>query len=332
MTSSSSPLLIDLLGGTIGTLTPPKDAPRDYGRKLTTAGVHAFTVTMGLYARDIRPILREFYDFDCVFEQVPDRVLQVRTADDILLARDTGRVGVIQGVQGLHFIEEETAFIPVLAKLGLRVAALTYNETTQFGAGCLEPRDDGLTLLGIRAVQELNRSKVLVDVSHAGCRTSLDIIANSSQPVVATHSNADAVTRSGRNLTDEQIRAIATSGGVIGISPYSPFIHKDGKARPDLEDVVDHMAYVARLVGAEHVAIGTDFFPHTKVKWENTTRRMYPGMVGPYLFEDLYAEGLADHPDMPALAPALARRGFSPAEVEGILGLNALRVLRAVWG
>lgn len=329
--ANATPLVVDLLGGPITMAAAPKDAPADYGRKLSNCGVHAFVTTMALYARDMRPVLREFYDYDCLYRQVPDRILQVRTVADILSAHQSGRIGIIPGVQGMHFIEDETAFIPILAKLGLRVAALTYNESTQFGCGCLEPQDHGLTLLGIRAVQELNRSGIAIDVSHAGYRTSLDMITNSRRPVLATHSNAFAVTPNGRNLKDDQIRAIAASGGIIGISSYSPMCHNDNKPRPDIDDVITHMAYVASLVGPQHVGLGTDFFPHTKVKWENTTRRMYPGMVGRYVFEDVYAKDLAEHSDMPGLAPAMRRRGFSEADIAGILGRNVLRVFEAAW-
>lgn len=323
--------VIDLLGGTIATLNPPRGKSTAYGQKLMDAGIDAIAVTMGLYARDIRPILREFFDWQCLFEQMPDRVLHVRTAADLTHAAATGRIGVILGVQGLHFIDEDTVFIPILAKLGLRVAALVYNEQTQFGAGCMERTDAGLTLLGQRAIEEMNRSSILVDVTHAGHRTSMDIIEISTKPVVATHSNAYRLTPSPRNLKDDQIKAIAESGGVIGVSPYSPFCAQPDKPRPDVEAFLDHVCVIAEMVGARHVGIGTDFFPHTKVKWENSTGRMYRGMTGRFKFEDLYAEGLEEHEQFPAVPAGLARRGFSPADIENILGGNAMRVFDAVW-
>lgn len=324
--------IVDLLGGTIGSLTPPASRPMEYGRKLSAAGISAVSLTMALYARDIRPVLKEFFDYQNLFREASASVLQVLTTADIAEAAASGRVGVIQSVQGLHFIEEETAFIQILATLGLRIAALTYNEQTQFGAGCLELSDGGLTLLGRRTVQELNRCNVLIDVSHAGRRTCLDIIAASSKPVAATHSNAYTLTPSDRNITDEQIKAVAATGGVVGISPYSPFCVTAAGGRPTLADVMRHVRYVADLVGAEHVAVGTDFFPHSKIKWENGTRRMYPEMAGAFVFETLYADGLATHDDLPALPGALKGAGFSDAEVSAICHGNAMRVLKAAWG
>lgn len=330
MTKTSTPLMIDMLGGAVGLLTPPASDPLAYGRKLVDGGLSAVNLTMALYARDIKPVLVEFFDYQNLFADAPHALLHVKTTEDILEARRSGRLGVIQGAQGLHFIEDQTPYIQILATLGLRIAALTYNEYTQFGAGCLDPIDNGLTLMGRRAVRELNRCGILIDVSHAGERTSLEIAEMSEKPVAATHSNVKAIIPSGRNLTDAQIKAFAATGGVIGISPYSPFCGTD--ARPTLDDVLKHFRYVADLVGPEHVAIGTDFFPHSKIKWENGTRRMYPEMVGPYVFETLYAEGLADHRDLPHLPAALEKAGFSAAEVEGICGTNALRVLKAAWG
>lgn len=323
--------VIDLLGGTIATLNPPRGKPRAYGQKLMDAGIDAIAVTMGLYARDIRPILREFFDWQCLFEQMPDRVVHVRTAADLSEASASGRIGVILGVQGMHFIEEDTVFIPILAKLGLRIAALAYNEQTQFGSGCMERTDGGLTLLGQRAVEELNRSNILVDVTHASYRTSMETIEISTKPVVATHSNAYRLTPSPRNLKDDQIHAIAAGGGVIGVSPYSPFCARPDKPRPDVEDFLDHVCAIAELVGPAHVGIGTDFFPHTKVKWENSTGRMYQQMTGRFKFEDLYAAGLEEHEQFPAIPAGLERRGFSAADVQAILGGNAMRLFSAVW-
>jgi len=328
----SNQIIIDLLGGAVGSLTPPADRPMDYGRKLIDAGLSAVNLTMALYARDIRPVLKEFFDFQNLFADGHETLLQVLTTADIEKAASQGKLGVIQGVQGLHFIEDETAYIQVLSHLGLRVAALTYNEQTVFGAGCLELSDTGLTLLGRRVVQELNRCNILVDVSHAANRTCLDIIANSSKPVAATHSNAFALTPSDRNITDEQIKAIAAAGGVVGISPYSPFCVTAEGGRPTINDLMDHFRYVADLVGPQHVAVGTDFFPHSKIKWENGTRRMYPEMAGQFVFETLYTDGMAGHADLPKLPAALEQAGFSADEVTAICSGNALRVLSAAWG
>lgn len=330
--SSSNPVFIDLLGGAVGTLTPPADRPMDYGRKLIDAGLSAVNLTMGLYARDIRPVLKEFFDFQNLFADGSATLLPVLTTQDIVRAAAERKAGIILGVQGLHFIEDETTYIQVLSRLGLRVASLTYNEQTLFGAGCMELSDNGLTLLGRRVVQELNRCNILVDVSHAATKTSLDIIANSAKPVAATHSNALALTPSERNISDEQIKAIAATGGVIGISPYSPFCVADAGGRPTVDNLMDHFRYVADLVGPEHVAVGTDFFPHSKIKWENGTRRMYPEMAGKFVFETLYAEGMANHADLPALPSALAGAGFSQTEIAAICGGNAMRVLQAAWG
>ena len=325
------PVVVDLLGAFISSFVPPRGTPTDYGVLFRTAGVTAVNVTLGLYATSIHPVLRDIYDCQNMLSDASDRLIHVLAADDIEKAHADDKVGVIMGIQGLDFIGSETPYIQILSRLGLRAATLTYNEQNQFGAGCMEFRDNGLTLLGLRVIQEMNRNSVLVDVSHAGDRTCLDIVAASSRPVAATHSNARALVDSPRNLADEQIKAIAARGGIIGISPYSPFCSSDGQRRPNVADVMRHFQYVASLVGPEHVGLGSDMTLHSKIKWENNTRRMYPGMTRGFVFETLYAEGLADHDDLAHLPQYLQDAGFSREETVGILSGNALRLLRQVW-
>ena len=330
--SQSTPMLIDLLGAFNGSFIPPRDNPTAYGIAFKKGGVTAVNVTLGLYATSIAPVLRDIYDCQNMLADAADRLILITGTRDIAEAHASGKVGVIMGLQGLDFIGSETFYIQILSHLGLRVATLTYNEVNQFGAGCMEFHDNGLTLLGQRVVQEMNRNKVLVDVSHAGDRTSLDMIRVSSKPVAATHSNVRKLVDSPRNLTDEQIKAIAATGGVIGISPYSPFCAPDGKTRPTAKDVMAHFRYVADLVGPEHVAVGSDMTLHSKIKWENNTRRMYPDMTRGFVFETLYAEGLSTQADLIHLPEYLADAGFSAGETESIMSGNALRLLDQVWG
>ena len=223
-TDLSGFLVIDALGGTIGSLTPTSDRPLDYGSKITSYGIDCVNLTLGLYSRDIKPLLTELFDFYCLFEQVPDKVVHIQKSEDIKLAKETKRLGIIMSVQGLEFIGDDTRLISIIHRLGIRMAQLTYNERNLLGCGCLERNDDGLTLLGQRVVQELNRFKIIIDLSHAGLRTSLELLEVTSHPAIASHSNAYSLTPNPRNLRDEQIKAIAKSGGLIGISPYSPFL------------------------------------------------------------------------------------------------------------
>ncbi len=335
-TSASPPVLtdgpvIDLLGGNLNSLIPPRSRPTDYGGVVLRGGVNCVHITLGIYARDIEHMLDEFFDAYNQFEQMGDKLLHVGRVADIHEARESGRLGVILGFQGLDIFRHNTKFLAIFHRLGLRIAELTYNESNMLGGGCLESSDDGLTLLGIRMVRELKRAGILLDLSHAGVKTSMDAIERYEGPVVFTHSNAYEVTANPRNLTDDQIKQAAATGGVIGLASYSPFCHVEGKDRLDLDDYFRHIEYVAELVGPEHVAIGSDMTPQSKLVWENATKRMYPDMVGPYILETEYVDGLETHADFPAIPDGLRRRGFSEDEILGILGGNFIRVCEQIW-
>ena len=172
-----------------------------------------------------------------------------------------------------------------------------------------------------------------LDLSHAGVRTSLDAIEQYDGPVMFTHSNAHAVTPNPRNLTDDQIRAAAATGGVVGLASYAPVL-PPGRQRLTWtwRTIFRHIDYVCELVGPEHAAIGSDITPQSKVKWENATKRMYPDMVGRYVLETEYVEGLHTHAEFPAIPEGLRKRGYAEDEIRGILGGNAARVFERNLG
>src|SRR5690606_19186353 len=139
-------------------------------------------------------------------DEAPDLIHFVQHADDLENPELSGKLRVLMGFQGASPIERFHD-VSIFYALGVRVVQLTYNEANAFGSGCLEPHDHGLTHLGIQLVRELNRLGIVVDVAHAGVRTSLDAIDVSSDPVICSHANARAVRDNPRNLTDEQIKA-----------------------------------------------------------------------------------------------------------------------------
>ncbi len=324
--------VVDLLGGNLNSVIPPSSDPAAYGAHIRRGGVNVIHVTLGIYARDVEHMLDEFFDAFNLFEQMGDKLMLIERTADLHEAHSSGKLGIILGFQGLDWMRHNTKFVPIFHRLGLRVAALTYNEVNQLGSGCLEPEDNGLTLLGIRILRELRRAGIVLDLSHAGVRTSMEAIEQYDGPVMFTHSNADALTPNPRNLSDDQIKATAATGGVIGLASYAPFCHREDKDHLDVDDYLRHVEYVAELVGSEHVAIGSDITPQSKVKWENATKRMYPDMVGRYVLETEYVEGLHTHAEFPVIPEGLRKRGFSEDDIRGILGGNAIRVCEQIWG
>jgi membrane dipeptidase len=260
----------------------------------------------------------------------PDELRLALTAADVVDARQTGRTAVVVHFQSARAIGYDVGLIEVLYRAGVRVMQIAYNIRGPLGDGSLEPTDGGLSRLGLRAVAEMNRVGMVLDLSHAGVRTSLEAIAVSTHASLFTHSNARGVCDHPRNLTDDQIKAVAGAGGVIGVNAYPSFV-KAGADRPTVDDLVDHVAYIGDLVGVDHVGIGLDFFDATAEEYHRLVETgiwsasEYP--PPPYR----YPVGIANAAEVPSLQQALVRRGFPDGAVAQVLGANFLRVFEQVW-
>jgi membrane dipeptidase len=179
------------------------------------------------------------------------------TVADYRQAKQSGELAVGLHFQGGNPIEGDLDLIDVFHALGVRVFQLTYNARNFIGDGCLEDANAGLSTFGRKAIHRLDDRKIAIDISHVGERTSLEAIELASGPVVATHANARTVCDSPRNLTDEQIGAVAASGGVIGLCGFPAFVSPS--PIPTLEQLIDHADYISDLVGSQHVGLGLDF-------------------------------------------------------------------------
>jgi membrane dipeptidase len=252
-------------------------------------------------------------------------------AADIRAAKQHGKLAVILHFQGTCPFEYDLDLAEIYGRLGVRVVQLAYNVRSPAADGCEEPGNAGLSRFGRQLVTELNRLGIVVDVSHTGHASSMDAVEASTAPVIASHSNAAAVHSSRRNLQDDLIRAIADSGGVIGVNGFPAFV-ADTSA-PTLDQYIDHMAYIADLVGPAHVGVGIDYTDRNPPMTEYEqlvadgywSRESYP--PPPWH----YPSGLDDACGLPNLTRRLLQRGFSPQDVRGILGENWLRVFDAVW-
>lgn len=248
-----------------------------------------------------------------------------RSMADIEAAHDVGDLAVVLHFQGCDPIEADVDLLDAYYALGVRVMQPTYNARNRLGDGCLERANSGLSKLGRAAIARMNELRIVVDVAHVGRQTSLEVIEASSAPVIVSHGNACGVHDSRRNLTDEQITAVAASGGVIGVCAFPGFV---SAADPDLGKLLDHVDYVASLVGAEHVGLGMDFSAETEEDYgyfgyeEDTYPR--PPWIWP--------PGITGFADIRNIGDGLARRGYRPDQIDGIASGNFLRVFREVWG
>lgn len=335
------PVLIDGMGTAAllpaAQVPPPARNGQAWLDRALAAGLTAMNVTMGIKGvaqgvDDFRAYLHSVYGYLSYFEIEP-RLLHVQTAADIVLARDTGRLGIIFGCQGLDAkIENDPSLILIMSRLGQRIVQLMYNERSALGSGCLESEDTGLSEFGRVCMREIDDAHMVVDLAHAGARTAREAIEFARGVPVITHANARAVSNHPRNAPDDVLAALAARGGVIGVTAYAPFCEKQKGKRPSLDDVIDHIAYIAERWGIDHVGLGSDFFEgESLLRFERFFRRRYPAIVGDYTLDTIYAQEFGCVDDLPSLQPALRRRGFTDPDIAKVLGGNFLRVFSSVW-
>jgi len=279
-----------------------------------------------------------------------DLVRKVTTVADIRAAKRDGVVGLIYGFQNSTPVEGDERMVRVFAGLGVRIVQVAYMTANLLADGCLEPRNAGLTEFGRAVIRELNRTRLLIDLSHVGDRSTLEAIDASEAPVAFTHANARALSPSPRNKTDEAIRALAARGGVVGFSSLPSFVSEDPRDAT-LERYLDHIDHAVGLVGIEHVGLGLDFveghvpgsLQPRAPKWGGANLPAGNAGLAKMLPERLradaaallylpYAKGISGSLELPNVTAGLLRRGYSNADVRRVLGENWLALFERVWG
>jgi membrane dipeptidase len=268
----------------------------------------------------------------------------VRTTADIRRMKAEGKAGLFLASQCGDFVGYELSRLQAFHDAGLRMMILAYSANNQLGGGCLDRTDAGLSLLGQRVVEECNRVGIVLDGSHTGRRTTLEMFERSEKPCVFSHSNVDALVPNPRNITDEQIRACTSRGGVIGLVSWGPLVMKPGTThRPTLDEFIEHIDYVVQMTGdAKHVGIGTDMSIGTYPLHEHDPfgAPAYPVFTARYnehVTADIRSpmrnvEGYSDYAEIVGVAERLLARGYTDENVHDVLGRNFLRVFEEVFG
>jgi membrane dipeptidase len=287
--------------------------------------------TYSNWARGVEEIMQVREDM----KEDPTSVL-IRSAADIEAAKRDGKVGIILGVQSTLFIESEIQRLQLLHDIGLRIIQLTYNERSYMGDGCLEKEDGGLSRFGKRAIAEMARLGIAVDLSHVARRTSVEAIYESPVPVMFTHSNPDAITRNPRNLIEEQIKAIGERRGMIGLCAWAPLLWKNNPAKqPDIDDLVDHVDYLVDKIGIDYVGVGTDSACTGNKAWliqhSLEFNTAYPEIAVEYFSHHPRDNELPQINSLVRLTDGLLRRGYKDEDVLKVIGGNFLRHFREVW-
>lgn len=254
----------------------------------------------------------------------PDKYILVNNVDDIITAKKTDKLALGFWLQGSAPLANDINMIDTYYQLGIRYMLLCYNTRNAIGDGCVEENDAGLSQFGKKVVTEMNRVGMIVDASHAGFRTSMEIMEQSTQPIMFSHSNVNAIKQHVRNLRDEQIIALGKNGGVIGINGLALFL---GSEKSSPEKMVDHIQYISDLIGPQHISLGLDlvyFHEVLELFYQKAGLTTYPkGYVGS--MDSAQPEILKE------LIALLLQRNFSQADIIGILGGNFLRVAKQVW-
>ncbi len=297
--------------------------------------IDVFHIAVGVGGRDFEDqyenTLLFVAGYNAIIASRPDLFVRIDSAEDLANVHGSGRAGILIGLQTsshFHTLDDVNQFY----WLGQRVSQLTYNSRNMIGNGSTERVDGGISDFGVAIVERMNEIGMAVDVSHSGDRTTLDACEVSSRPVLFTHSNSRVLSGGHpRTKTDEAIRAMAATGGVMGITGVRMFV-KDSEPTT-IEDYIDHFDHVRDLIGVEHLGVGSDVDLHG---YDDMPTDEYEALKSAY--KDSYAfrdkidiEGV-DHPKrMFDLTEALIRRGYTDDHIRGILGGNFQRVLGEIW-
>lgn len=285
-------------------------------KRLKSSGITALHPAVGYTTGDIyAETLKDITGWNLFLAGHPEQFLRIDNAADFERAKTTGKIGIVIGQQNsVHF--RTLADVDRFYRLGQRVSQLTY-DGNRIGGGSTGSKDAGLTEYGGSIVERMNRVGMAVDISHCADRTSLDAIEASATPVLITHSNCrKLVPNSSRCKTDETIRQMAAKGGVMGVTMVRGFVAPGGPAT--IETVLDHVDHIAKLVGVEHVGVGSDV---------DLDGRDWPAK-GPRKYD---LDGIDYSKKIFDLTEGLVRRGYSDANIALILGGNFKRALGSMW-
>jgi len=298
-------------------------------RQMREGEVDAVHVTIA-YHENFREMVARIEDWNRWFERFPELIFQGRTGDDVRLAFETGRTAIFFGFQNPSPIEDDIGLVEICHALGVRFMQLSYNNQSLLATGCYEAEDPGITRMGCEVISEMNRVGLTVDMSHSAERSTLEAIEISQRPIAITHANPTFWHPALRNKSDDVLRALGQSGGMLGFSVYPH--HLKDKSNCTLESFCEMVVRTAELMGPEHIGIGTDLCqdqPDGVVEWMRSGR---------WTKKIDYGEGSANDmgfPEMPTwfednrhfsnIEKGLRATGLSKSEVAGVMGENWLR-------
>jgi membrane dipeptidase len=301
------------------------------------SGISVVKLSLGGINGDFAHTVDEIAQVQQLIETHPDYFTQVRVANDMARAKREGKLGIILSFESTDMLGSELGSLQLFRGLGVRVMQLSYNRRSPFAAGVMEPNGGGLTPLGRDAVREMNRLGIAVDLSHANPATTADALGISTQPPVMTHAGCAAVHAHPRNKTDEQLRALAARGGVVGIFDL-PYLSASPH-QPNVDDYMSHLVHALEVAGEDHVGIGSDVgiepfdtSPKGMAQFaKQLEERRNAGLSAPEEDRPTYVVGLNVPRRIEIIADQLLKRGYSAAVTEKVVGGNFSRVFTRIW-
>jgi len=304
--------------------------------QMNEGGITAVHVTI-CYHEDFQEMVQNIIAWNHRFEKYSQLIFQGRTANDVRTAHEEGRTAIFFGFQNCSPIEDNIGLVEVCHQLGARFMQLSYNNQSLLAAGCYEVDDPGITRMGRQVIKEMNRVGLVVDMSHSAYRSTLEAIEISERPIAITHANPSYWHDALRNKSDDVLKALAESGGMLGFSMYPH--HLKNKSDCQLEDFCGMIARTADMMGVESIGFGSDLCqdqPDSVVEWMRN---------GTWTMEKDFGEGsasFAGFPEQPNwfkgnrdfknILNCLRKTGFSESEVERIAGLNWLDFFERSFG
>jgi membrane dipeptidase len=309
---------------------PEIEAPYkwDILSRFSKSGFNFVSLAVATDATSLERTIQFIAEIRARIQANPDKYILATSISDIKRAKLENKLALSFLLQGPNPLTKDLNMLDIYYQLGVRSLILAYNIRNPFADGCAEPIDAGLSRLGKQLIQKMNEIGMIIDCAHTGYQSSLQAMELSQQPVIFSHSNVFAIHAHPRNLKDEQIKAVAATGGVIGVNGNGALL---GVAQASPQKYVEHIDYIAQLVGPQHIALGTDLVYFPELLEDYMTRLSI-------FYSDSYRNGV--HPtneaaiqpeQMLEVVQLLLERGYTNTDINGILGANYLRVIEKVW-
>jgi membrane dipeptidase len=292
------------------------------------AGVDFVSINVGMDMNPLAQILTTLASFRAQLRRRRDLFVPVEDVRDLERAKVAGKLAVAFDLEGGVPLCERPEMVQLFYDLGVRQIHLAYNRNNAIGGGCYDD-DVPLSPLGRRIVAAINDAGMLMDCSHTGYRTSMDIMAASRAPVIFSHANPRALAANGRNIRDDQIDACVATGGVVCVNGVGRFL---GDPQAGTAAIVRHIDYLVQRIGPERVGLGIDY------EYDQGLDDTPPDLDRAHWWPPAHGYGkegprirIAAPEQFPEITAGLVDLGYPEADVRNILGANMLRLARRVW-